>query len=185
MADPSQLMSMPQQASDALSPLYYLIGSQIVLSVITAAVGVVRWLAGRTVEREDKDKEALTKRVEAIETEAKKEREALAEKYDERFEELEDQLNSLDKAVSGVANETKQVRDTLESIRGGVSELKLNLDGRLEKQATFYRDTMREYVQGLEKKLEELEYKLRQDMTRAVGDVMRETQHRAGRRKTD
>lgn len=173
--------SSSESGEDPLKALYYLIGSQIFLSIIAMAVGVVRWMASRTVEREDKDKESLAKRIDAHETRFKeveekhaKKLEELEETQDERVKEIEDALHEMERSVNGVVSDVKSVRETLESIRGGVAELRTGLDSRFEKQAEFYRATSREYTTGVEKKLEDLEYKLRQDMTRAVADVMRQ-----------
>lgn len=163
-AGPAAAQAVPQAATpaDPLGPLYYLLGSQLVLMVIGMAAGIVRWLGSRTVQREDEDKKALKASIEALQ-----------KKYDERFEEQDDQLNDLDKSLSTLQSEVKSMRETLENIRGGVAELKPALDARLEKQAQHYREATKEYTEQVEKKLTELEYKLRQDMTRAVADHMR------------
>lgn len=146
----------PAQASDPLSPLYILIGSTVVLQLIALIVGGVKWLAGRTVEREDKDKEDLR---------------ASIKKHDERFEEQDDAIAALDKSVITLQTEVKQVIHTLDAIRGGVSEVKLGLDQRFEKQADFYRAQVKDLMAVVEKKLEELEYRLRQDAARAMSDA--------------
>lgn len=162
MADPSQLMSLPQQASDPMTAIYLLVGAFVVKELLTLGSAFIKGLAARSAAREDEDKKAMKASIDALQ-----------KKYDERFEELDDQINSFDKSISNMQGELKLVRDTLESIRGGVAELRTGLDGRLEKQAQHYRDATREYTQGVEKKLDELEFKLRQDMTRAVADNLR------------
>lgn len=170
MADPSQLMSLPQQVAAApsdMTAIYLLVGMFVVKELLAFGSGFVKGLASRTVEREDRDKQALQKKVDELE-----------KKFDDRFEEQDDQLNELERSVDRANNELKQVRDTLESIRGAVVEVRSGLDSRLEKQADFYRAQTKEYVVGIEKKIEDLEHKLRQDMARAVGDVMRETRSR-------
>jgi len=146
----------PPPSSDPLSPLYILIGSTVVLQLIALIVGGVKWLAGRTVEREDKDKEDLR---------------AAIKKHDERFEEQDDAIAALDKSVIALQSEVKQVMHALEGIRGGVSEVKLGLDQRFEKQADFYRGQVKELGVEVGKKLDELEYRLRQDAARAMHDA--------------
>lgn len=159
---PSDLLLLaapsPVPQADPLAPLYYLIGSMVVLQLGAMIFAGIRWLMSRTVQREDEDKQGLRKRL---------------DKHDERFEEQDAAISELDKVVSNLQNELRQVRDTLESIRGGVAELKIGLDQRFEKQAEFYRVSLKDFVAQLEKKLEDLEYKLRQDMTRAVADHLR------------
>lgn len=175
MADPSQLMSLPQAAanSDPMTAIYLLVGAFVVKELLSLGRDFIKGLAARNVAREDEDKKALKESLGALQKKHEDRLDSLQKKYDDRFEELDDQINGFDKSISNMQGELKQVRDTLESIRGGISEVRLGLDQRFEKQAQFYRDATREYTGGVEKKLEELEYKLRQDMTRAVADNLR------------
>jgi len=143
-------------AADPLGPLYMLIGSVVVLQLIGMAVAGVKWLGTRTVEREDRDKEALR---------------SMLKEHEERFEEQDKMIASLDRSVVSLQAEVKQAMHALESIRGGVSEVRLGLDSRFEKQAEFYRSALKEFMAQMEKKLEDLEIRLRQDTARAMHDV--------------
>lgn len=127
MINPIFLLSATQPkvaevSADALTPLYYLIGSMVVAQLIGAIFTFVKWLGSRTVEREDKDKEGIQRQL---------------DDHDKKFEEIEN-----------------------------------SVVGRLEKQADFYRLQVKEAMQSVDKKIEDLEFRLRQDMARAVHDAM-------------
>lgn len=146
----------PAPVSDPLTPLYALIGSMVVLQLVGMVVAFVKWLGSRTVDREDKDKEELKKRL---------------EEHDDKFEETDRSVAAIDRAVGTVQLEMKQVLSTVEATRGMVIEIKGAMDNRFEKQADFYRTQVKELLQGVDKRLEDLEFKLRQDMSRAVHDA--------------
>jgi hypothetical protein len=65
--------TVPASNGDMLTALYVLVGSIVVKELVTAIVGLVKWLAGRTVAREDKDRADLQEKL---------------QKMDGRFEEL-------------------------------------------------------------------------------------------------
>lgn len=143
-------------AVDVLTPLYALLGSLVLLQLVSAAFGFVKWLGARTVATEDKDK---------AETRAQ------LKEHEARFEELETSVSAVDRAISTVQLEMKQVLSTVEATRGMVVEIKGSMDNRFEKQSDFYRSQIKELLVGVDKRLEDLEYKLRQDMTRAIHDA--------------
>lgn len=143
---------------DGLNALYILIGSTLLVQLVGGLFALFRWLGTRTVEREDKDKEDLR---------------AKLKEHEQKFDELDDALSETDKSLTALQTEVKQVLHSLESIRGGVSEIKIGLDSRFEKQAEFYRTSLKDFIAEIDKKTEALEYQMRQDMTRAVADGLR------------
>lgn len=143
-------------ASDPLTPLYILVGTSVLAQVAGMIVAFVKWMGSRTVQREDKDKEEIQKRL---------------DEHDEKFDEQDRAVGLVDKAVSSVQVEMKQVLSTVETTKGMVIEIKGAMDNRFEKQADFYRQQVKELKVDLDKRIEDLEYKLRQDMTRAVHDA--------------
>ena len=152
VAPPAPTASM----TEILTPLYALLGSLVLLQLVSAAFGLVKWLGARTVATEDKDK---------AETRAQ------LKEHEARFEEIESSVSMVDRAISTVQLEMKQVLSTVESTRGMVVEIKGSMDNRFEKQSDFYRGQIKELLVGVDKRLEDLEYKLRQDMTRAIHDA--------------
>lgn len=141
---------------DPLSPLYYLVGSMVVLQLGASIVGAVRWLGARTVEREDRDKEDL--------------REQLKE-HDDHFLKLERALSDLERIILLLQSEGKQSSSAIESTRGAVGEIKNHLETRFEKQAEYYRGQLKESLAASADQLGKLEYTIRQDMARAIYDA--------------
>jgi chromosome segregation ATPase len=142
--------------ADSLSSLYMLVGTSVVAQVAAAGVGVVKWLGSRTVERDDKDRESL--------------RESLKD-HEDRFTDMNRKLADLDRAVLVTQSEVKQTHELVGGIRGAVAEIKASLDTRFDKQADFYRASLKEHVTNLTAQLEKLEYQIRQDTTRAIHDA--------------
>ena len=120
-------------------------------TVAVLAVSFVQFLGRRTVDREDKDKENIQKRVDALGT----------------------RLTSIDHQLISIQSDMKQNFAQLENVRGGVTELRVGMDGRFEKQAAFYRAEVKEGMELMTEKLEKLEFSVRQDMSRAMADFMR------------
>lgn len=179
MADPAQLMSMPQEAGgNGLLPLYLLIGSTVVIQVLNFAKDFIKGLFTRTVEKEDEEKKELKGEVAKLES---------------RLDDQDEEISELARTVDRVQGDVKTMQATLESIRATLAELRPAIDSRLEKQADFYRTQTKEFIVEVEKKLSDLEYRVRQDTTRAVADVQRELMQRdpphgvrgRGRRQTD
>lgn len=159
---------------DGLSALYLLIGGQVVLTTIGMIAGLVRWLGSRTVEREDKDKEDLRAQIRLHDARFKE----LEERNDERFEELEDSIAALDKTMTTMQAEMKQlltkmdaVREALGEMKGGWQTFEKSLDNRFDKQGDFYRNLLKEHAALVSDKLEKLEFSLRQDTSRAIHDA--------------
>jgi len=141
---------------DPLAPLYILIGSMVVLQLGAMIAAFIKWMAGRTVEREDKDKEDVRSR--------------LAE-HDEKFQKLERTLGDLDRLLVSLSADGKNHHSSVEAIRGTIAEIKGQVENRFDKQAEFYRAQLKETVANVTEKLEALEYQLRQDTTRAIHDA--------------
>jgi chromosome segregation ATPase len=142
--------------SDPLAPLYYLIGSMVVLQLGAMIFGAIKWLAGRTVEREDRDKEDLRSR--------------LAD-HDDRFGKLDRTLSDLERLLGQLSAAGATNHTSVEAIRGAVAEIKVQVENRFDKQAEFYRSQLKETVVQVTEKLEKLEFDIRQDTTRAIHDA--------------
>ena len=167
---------MDALTEEALRPLYYLVGSVVLTQLITAAFAFIKWLGARTVSREDKDKEELkallkehTDRFSGLEDRYAKRAET--KQLEDKYDELETTLASLDRTVNNIQMEMKQMLSTVDTTRGVVSEIKGSMDVRFEKQGEFYRTNVKEITAALTKQTEEIEFKLRQDMTRAIHDA--------------
>jgi septal ring factor EnvC (AmiA/AmiB activator) len=145
----------PAPAGDGLTGLYLLVGAAVVTQLIGAVVGFVKWLGSRTVDREDKDKQKTEERL---------------DEHDDKFDEQSDALAGIDKSVGNVQTEMKQVLSAIEAMKGTVSEIRQAVDQRIEKQGEYYRQREKESKDASDKKLQELEYKLRQDMMRSIND---------------
>lgn len=148
--------------SDPLTPLYALVGAQVVISLIGTGVIFVRWLASRAVANEDKEKQELKARIDKME-----------QRFEERLEEQDNANNALEKSVNSLQSDVKQVLSTTGSMHGGITELRLNFEKHIDKQAAHYRDEVKTFIISMEKKVEESEIRLRQDMTRAIADHLR------------
>ena len=135
--------------SESLQPLYVLLGTSVAGQLIAAGFGVVRWMAGRSVTREDEDKK----------------------EFKERIEELEKKHLELDRSIIAVVSDIKQLFAQVDGIRGAVAESKAAMEGRFDKQADFYRAQQKELIADLHEKLEKLEFSVRQDTTRAIHDA--------------
>lgn len=136
--------------------LYILVGTLTLAQVAGLIVAFVKWLGARTVANEDKEKQELRARL---------------DKHEERFEELEDSMNGLEKTLASVQTELKQTHELVGSVRGAVAEIKATLETRFEKQSEFYRAALKEHAVGVTDALEKLEFQLRQDTTRAIHDA--------------
>jgi septation ring formation regulator EzrA len=146
----------PAPVEDPLKALYLLIGSLVVLQLIAMGFALVRWLASRTVEREDKDKEDLRSRL---------------DEHDERFSKLERTLNDLDRLLGKVEQDSKSHHASVESIRGAISEIRGSIESSRDKQADYYRSQLKEAMVAVTEKIEKLEFDIRQDTTRAIHDA--------------
>lgn len=155
-AQPAPTVPPVPTTTDPMTAIYLLVGAFVLKELLSFGRDFIKGLATRTVEREDKDKEDLKKRL---------------EEHDDRFEETDRSVAAIDKTVGAVQLEMKQVLSTVEATRGMVIEIKGAMDNRFEKQAEFYRTQIKELLQGVDKRLEDLEFKLRQDMSRAVHDA--------------
>jgi len=63
------------------------------------------------------------------------------------------------------------VLDALGGTKTTVNEIRNTMETTRDKQSQFYREQIKELTTDFEKALKELEYKLRQDMSRAVHDA--------------
>ncbi len=161
MTSGSELMSVAAQASDdALKPLYYLIGSQILITLIGSAVGVVRWLAKRTVDREDEDKKKL---------------EVAQDELRGNIKEHDEALNTISATLARIQGTLESSTETLNATKSLVADVKRGVEDRLEKQSEFYQKALEKQAAEMKEKLEQLEFKLRGETTRALGDLLRST----------
>lgn len=161
-------MPAPAQAASDLTGLYVAVGGLVLAQVVGLAFAFVRWIASRSVEREDKDRQKLEQEVED-----------LRDEHDDRLEKLDGAIAEMTRAVDRVQHEGKQILVLVEGIRGAVGEVKANLDNRFEKQSAFYREELSKAFAQVAEKLEKLEFDLRQETTRA----MRDAQQLASKRK--
>jgi len=146
----------PAPVEDPLKALYLLVGSLVVLQLVAMGFGIVKWLAGRTVEREDKDKEDLRNRL---------------DDHDEKFAKLERTLNDLDRLLSDVSAQQKNSHSSVESIRGTITEIRSSIESGRDKQAEYYRGQQKEMMVQVTEKIEKLERDIRQDTMRAIHDA--------------
>lgn len=167
LAAPVAPVAPAASVSDMLTPLYVLVGGLVATQVVKAGFSFVKWLGARTVANEDKDKADIRKQVEELKVDIRKQ----LEEHDERFEELDRTVSTVDRSINTVQLEMKQVLSTVEATRGMVVEIKGSMDNRFEKQSEFYRGQIKELLVGVDKRLENLEYTLRQDMSRAIHDA--------------
>jgi len=117
---------------------------------VMALIGVLmRWLGKRTVEREDRDKEELRR----------------------DFDTMEARVKELDRAIFTMQNEVKATHAVVTAISGQVTEVRANLDSRLEKQASFYREELEKHSVAMSTMVKALEFQVRQDTTRAIHDA--------------
>lgn len=155
-AAPAAQALPPAPTPDSLTALYVLVGTAVVGQVIGLVVSVVKWLGSRTVQREDQDKAEVYRELEA---------------HEARFRELEELLRNVDRSVGTIQSEVKQAVVNTETTKGVVATIQGAMDTRFEKQSAFYQGQVEKVLAGVEKQLEELEYTLRQDMTRAAHDA--------------
>lgn len=135
-------------SNPALTPIYSLLGLLLVKELGAAIVGGVKWLAHRTVAKEDEEKKA----------------------HEKRLADLEEELREHGPQVASLAQQVDGCVKTLSGISAAVGELRANLDTRLSGQADFYRASVKEFAADVEKKLEALEFRIRQDTSRALAD---------------
>lgn len=152
---------------DSLTGLYVLVGAAVVGQLIAGLVGLFRWLGNRAVEREDADRKALQSENEKLRALIEK----LREDMDTKFEEADSAVNAMDKSVSNMARDVTQMRDTFTQLKVSVDGITSSMESRIDKQGQFYREEVLKHVTGMDKKFEELEYRMRADATRAMRDA--------------
>jgi chromosome segregation ATPase len=139
----------------ALVPIYAAVGGLVVKEVFQGGAAFVKWLGARKTQLEDEKLAELRKDVEELQGQ----REALVAG-----------LTKLDGAISAIANEQRYLKEKLDASLGSLASTRESLDDRIEKQAAFYRDSVKEVLSSVTAKIKELEYELRQDTTRAIHD---------------
>lgn len=170
--------SFPPAASTDAPNLYLLVFAAALPAMAGLAVNLVQYLGKRTVDREDQDKKEVKDRL--------KEHDSRFERTERAIDELknsnERRFAQMDHSLVEMQGEVKHVLSVAESIRGVVTELKSGLENRFEKQADFYRSSLKEQTATFDDRIEKLEQDLRHDMTRAVADTLREQPRRGKRR---
>jgi septal ring factor EnvC (AmiA/AmiB activator) len=140
-----------------MAPIYILVGGFVVKEALALGRDWVRGLSEKNAKREETDKESLTKRV---------------DEHDEKFEELDDANNELGRKLDGITRDLKGAADTLSELRGSINTLKTTFDERVEKQAQHHREAMKEQLGFMEKKVSDLEFLLRGEITRALSQTL-------------
>lgn len=153
-------MSMAQEAapSAVMTPIYLLVGAFVLKELLTFGRDVVRGAFIKNEQAEVKEKEKLSERL---------------DKHDEQFSEQEDAMNEFERSAERVERELKGAADTLAEVRTTVNDMKRLAEERVEKQGEYYRKEVRELMQGIDTKLGELEFKMRQELTRTIPDHVR------------
>lgn len=151
-------MSVAESASNPLTPLYAMVGLAVLTQLAQAIISIVKGLAARTVEREDKDKDELKKKIEDHEVECKKQRDTLENDLDE----IRDGNNDLSTRIIRMDENLKATLEALQGMRGSVGEIREGVDKRFEKQAEFYRSELEKHRQDTS-----------QAITRAMFDARR------------
>lgn len=93
-------------------------------------------------------------------------------KRDVRIEEQKKEIEELKSGHQNEKNERKQLTEKIDEARGILKEIRDNIELSREKQAKFYRE-----------ELTKLEHLLRQEMTRAVSDIIARPERTRGRSK--
>jgi len=140
----------------ALTPIYVAVGGLVVKEVFQGGATFVKWLNARKIQLEDEKLASLREDVEELQSQ----REALVAS-----------LTKLDGSISALANEQRYLKEKLDASLGSLSSTREAFDDRIEKQAAFYRDSVKEVLGSVTAKLETMEYELRQDTTRAIHDA--------------
>ena len=112
-----------------------------VTSIGTLIVWIIKSLGSRVVQREDEDKKALTTKVEAI--------------------------------ITGFAEmraDAKGLNATMERLSGELSATRTALDQRIEKSGQYQQAETQKLREELKKDMSDLEFRLRQDFSRALAD---------------
>lgn len=133
-----------------------MVGGVVVTQVVGGAVSLVKWLGARTIEREEADKKAAALQVAAV---------------TERLDEVEEMCQKLEHTFDTLHRETAGVMSSIDKISGSVSSITATVDSRIEKQGEWYRKELKDVVVGIEKKLEDIDFKFKQDMARAMYDA--------------
>lgn len=152
-----------------MNSVYLLVLAAAMPGIITLAVSFVKWIGQRAVDREDRDKEEVHARL---------------KEHDDRFGRVEKSLDELkasnerrfgevEKALMQIQLEMKHVASNVDSLHGGISELKAGLDNRFDKQSAFYKSSMAEQTATLNTKMDKLEQDLRHDMSRTMADAFK------------
>lgn len=164
--------------ADPMNAIYLLVGALVLKEVVSLARDFVKGLALRTVQKEDAEKEELKKQVKAhddkfaqLEKELKEELKRHVKELEEKFDETDDAIEKVDRLVGGVQPELKSVLSALEATKAAVNEIRNAMEIGRDKQAQAHKEQIREVMNDFEKKMKDLEYKLRQDMTRAAHDA--------------
>jgi hypothetical protein len=142
--------------------------------IVTLIVSFVKWMGQRAVDREDQDKEETRIRL---------------KEHDERFGRVEKSIDELkasnerrfgevEKSLMQIQLEMKHVASNVDSLHGGINELKVGLDNRFEKQSAFYKTSLTDQTLALTMKMEKMEQDLRQDMSRAMADTFKGSDRR-------
>lgn len=157
-----------QPHETASSGMYLLVFAAALPALVGLVVNLVQWLGKRTVDREDQDKRELKDKL--------KEHEGRFERMERSIEDLktsnERRFGEMDHALVAMQGEVKHVLSVSEGIRGAVVELKSGLENRFEKQADFYRSSLKDLTSQLDDRLQKLEQDLRHDMTRSTADTI-------------
>lgn len=162
-----------------MSVVYLLVLASSLPAIAGLGLQFVTFLGKRTVDREDKDKEDLKVKQASDKDELKSkqvELEARLEKQNERaserFSEMEHKLIQIQADQKTTANEVSQIRGSQQEIRGAQQELKVSMENRFEKQSEFYKAANKEQLSAFTEKLKDVEFSIRQEVTRAVADVI-------------
>ena len=151
------------------STFYIALAAASLPGVVQLVISFAKWVGQRAVDREDQDKEETRVRL--------KEHEERFGRVEKSIDELkasnERRFGEVEKALMQIQLEMKHVASNVDSLHGGISELKAGLDNRFEKQSIFYKTSMAEQTLQLNSKIEKLEQDLRQDMMRTLADTFK------------
>lgn len=166
----AQASYQPAPPAEIGPSTYLLVFAAALPAIASLIVNLVQWLGKRTVEREDQDKKEVRDRLKEHEDRFGR----MERSVDELKSSNERRFAQMDHALVAMQGEVKHVLSVAETIRGAVTELKSGLENRFEKQADFYRSSLKEQTATFDTRIDKLEQDLRHDMTRAVADSLRE-----------
>lgn len=110
---------------------------------------LVTWSAGRMVGQEDAVKADLKAKV----------------------EKLEKAVSELDRRVEFIDRDVKGAVAAADGVKGALGQMSNAVDVRIDKQGDFYRAEVKRVLEETNKQLEDLEFHLRQDTSRAMHDA--------------